>query len=133
MTAATFAHDHEPHRSGKLIYLDRGLAWLLILSACLHSYGAYLGYGFMTPAQFWAWVASVAIVLIAALSLLRVNRPGDRGIAWVAFAGSVAWTFAALVFGAVLMGYILDPRALINAIEAAALAAFSLRDALGLR
>jgi hypothetical protein len=69
------------------------------------------------------------VVLVAALNLLRANRPGDRGLAWVAFGASLSWGFAALAFGAVLVGNILDPRAFINAAEALGLAAFSYRSA----
>jgi hypothetical protein len=76
-----------------------------------------------------ALCGSLAALLVAALNLLRTGRPADRALAWVSCVGSLAWMSAALAFG-VVVGNILDPRAMIHAINAAVLALFSIRTAL---
>ena len=68
--------------------------------------------------------------LLPAVNLLRVNRPGDRGLAWVSAAGCAGWIVIAVWFG-IGMGNILDPRPLIQSMLALALLGFSLRTALG--
>ena len=76
----------------------------------------------------WALSGSLAALLVAALNLMRVNRPGDGSLAWVAAAGSIAWALVAIGFGA-SVGNVFDPRALYHTIAGAALAAFSIRTA----
>ncbi len=109
---------------------DRILGWLLVLSGLLHAFGSWTGYKDSPEILLWALSGSLAALLVAALNLLRANRPTDRPLALVALAGALAWTGIALGFGAVI-GSLLDPRALIHATIAAALAAMSLRTVLG--
>jgi uncharacterized membrane protein YjjB (DUF3815 family) len=78
---------------------------------------------------FWSLCAALLTLLVAALNLLRVTRPSDRPLAWISFAGSLAWAVAAITAG-VLLGNIFDPRPLMHWISAGALACFSLRTAL---
>ena len=109
--------------------IDRIFGWLLVASALLHAWGSWMGYATQPETLLWSLSGSLAALLVAALNLLRVNRSQDRGLAWVCVAGSVAWAVVAIAFGR-LMGSVLDPRALIHAVIALALAGFSLRGAL---
>jgi hypothetical protein len=77
----------------------------------------------------WSLSGTLAGLLLASLNLLRTGRPGDRALAWVSFAGCLGWIAVALGFG-VASGNVLDVRALTHAINAAVLAALSLRSAL---
>ena len=105
--------------------LDRGLAWLLVLGGMGHAIGSWTGYRKSPETLLWALSGSVAALLLASLNLLRVGRPHDRPLAWVCFGGCLAHIGVALGFGTVI-GNVFDPRALISAIDAAALAALSL-------
>jgi hypothetical protein len=109
--------------------LDRVFAWILVLGGVLHGVGSYLGYRHEPMTMFWALSATQLTLLIAAVNLLRLERPGDRPLAWIAFAGSLAWAVGACVFGA-LIGNVFDPRALVHGVSALGLAAFSLKAAL---
>jgi len=109
--------------------VDRICAWILVLGGLLHGVGSYLGYKHEPMTMFWALNGTQLALLIAAVNLLRVARPGDRPLAWIAFASSLAWAIGACVFGA-LMGNVFDPRALTHGLTALALAAFSLKAAL---
>jgi uncharacterized membrane protein YgdD (TMEM256/DUF423 family) len=106
------------------------LGWLLVLSGLLHAFGSWTGYRNSSETLLWALSGSLAALLVAALNLLRVNRPADRPLALVALAGALAWTGIALGFGAVISNA-LDPRAVIHAVIAVALAGMSLRTVLG--
>ncbi len=106
--------------------VDRGLAWLLVLGALGHLFGSWSGYRQQPETLVWALSGSLAALLVAAINLLRVGRPHDRGLATVCLAGSVAWTAVALGFGSAI-GNVLDPRVLMHAVTAVLLAAMSLR------
>jgi hypothetical protein len=106
--------------------LDRVLGWLLVVGGLLHGLGSWRAYHNSPELLLWALSASLAALLLAALNLLRAGRPNDRPLAWVSLGGCVAWTAVALGFGQVI-GNAVDPRALIHAINAAALAAMSVR------
>jgi hypothetical protein len=108
--------------------LDRLFGWLLVLGAILHSGGSFVALRGNPGVLVWALAGSLAALLVAALNLLRVNRPGDRSLARVAAAGSIAWTLVAIGFGA-SVGNVFDPRALYHTIAGAVLAAFSIRTA----
>jgi len=109
--------------------VDRSLGWLLIVGTLLHAYGSYLAYAFLTPTLVWAWSGSVAGLLLGAINLLRVNRPYDRSLAWVAFFGCVAWLAITCAFAATLPNPF-DFRPIYHVVVGAGLAAFSLRTAL---
>jgi hypothetical protein len=110
--------------------VDRVFGWLLVLGGILHSVGAVAALKATPGALVWPLAGSVAAFLLAALNLMRVNRPGDRTLAWVSAAGSIAWFGVAMGFGA-SVGNFLDPRGLYHAIVAAVLAGFSIRTAVG--
>lgn len=55
-----------------------------------------------------------------------VGRATDRPLAWVCLAGCLAWIAVAVGFGAVI-GNVFDPRAVMHALNAAVLAAMSIR------
>ena len=74
----------------------------------------------------WALSASFAVLLLAAVNLLRAGRRGDRALGWISFAGCVVWIGFVLWFGA-LIGNMLDFRPLINLVITLVLAIFSLR------
>ncbi len=106
--------------------LDRVFGWLLVVGGLLHAFGSWTAYH-TAPAQLlWAWSGSLAALLLATLNLLRAGRPDDRPLAWVSLAGCLAWIVVAVSFGKVI-GNVLDPRAVIHALNAAALAAMSVR------
>ena len=106
--------------------LDRAFGWLLVLGGLLHGYGSWAAYR-STPEQLlWAWSGSLAALLLAALNLLRVGRRADRPLAWVCLGGCLAWIAVAVGFGAVIEN-VFDPRAVIHALNAAVLAAMSIR------
>lgn len=110
--------------------LDRIFGWLLFLGGIGHGLGSLRAYGHSPELLLWAECATLAVWLLAALNLLRAGRPADHTLAWVSFAGCLGWLIAAVAFGR-LIGNMLDFRALINLILALALAAFSLRTAMG--
>ena len=111
-----------------MVTVDRGFGWLLVVGALLHAFGSWSGYRDEPETLVWALAGTVAALLLAALNLMRVGRPGDGVLAWVCVAGSIAWVAVALCFNAAI-GSILDPRGLIHAVNAAVLAGFSIRTA----
>lgn len=106
--------------------LDRTFGWLLVVGGLLHAVGSWRAFHNDPPQLLWALSGSLAALLVAALNLLRAGRPSDRPLAWVSFAASMAWVAVAVGFGAVI-GHLTDPRAVIHAVNAAVLAALSLR------
>jgi hypothetical protein len=108
--------------------VDRAFGVLLILAAAGHSVGSLQAYH--STELIWALCASLYAVLLAAINLLRVNRPEDRSLAWIAFAGSAVWVIVALAFN-LSIGNAVDPRGLTHAVIAIVLAVFSLRTATG--
>lgn len=112
--------------------VDRAFGWLLVVGGLLHAFGSWSSYGSTPEVLLWALSGSLAALLLAALNLMRVTRPEDQVLAWVCVAGSMAWIVVAIAFG-VVVGNVLDPRALIHTVNAAVLAAFSIHTALRAR
>ena len=108
--------------------IDRAFGGLLFLAAAGHTLGSVQAY--RSTELIWALCASLFAVLLAATNLLRVNRPEDRSLAWIAFAGSAVWVIVALAFN-LSIGNAVDPRGLTHAVIAIVLAVFSLRVATG--
>ena len=106
--------------------VDRAFGWLLVLGGLLHAVGAWNANHAKPDILLWALTGSLAAFLIAALNLLRVERPHDRPLAWLSLAGSIAWLAVALSVGA-LAGNFLDVRVASNVLNAAVLAAMSIR------
>jgi hypothetical protein len=109
-----------------MITADRVFGWLLVLGGVLHAVGSWTGYKSAPETLVWALSGSLAALLVAALNLLRVGRPNDFELALVSLGGSVAWMAVALGFG-IVIGSIVDPRALIHTLNAMILAGMSLR------
>ena len=106
--------------------LDRLFGWLLVVNGLLHALGAWNANHGKPGVLLWALTGSLAAFLIAAINLLRAERPHDRPLAWLSLAGSIAWLTVALSVGK-LAGHFLDARVVSNALNAAVLAAMSIR------
>ena len=106
--------------------LDRVFGWLLVVGGLLHALGSWMAYRNAPPELLWALSGSLAALLLAALNLLRAGRPQDRPLAWVSLGGCLAWMVVSVSFGRVI-GNVLDRRAVIHALNAAALAVMSWR------
>lgn len=109
--------------------LDRVFGGLMFLGGIGHGLGSYRFYSKDPMTLLWALSFSFAVFLLAGVNLLRVDRPDDRGLAWLCLAGCLVQMGFALSFGR-LIGNELDFRPLVNCIVAASLAIFSLRGAL---
>lgn len=109
---------------------DKIFGWLLLLSSLLHGWGSWMHYHAQPEMLLWAEGAGLAGMLVAALNLMRANRPQDRTLAWVSLLGCLGWLALAVDFGR-LVGSLLDFRAAIHIVLALVLAAMSLRTALG--
>jgi hypothetical protein len=94
--------------------LDRLFGCLLFLGGIGHGIGSYKAYSSDHMTLLWAWSASLAVFLLAAVNLLRAGRNGDRGLAWISWFGR-------------LIGNVLDPRPLGNMLITLVLAIFNLR------
>ena len=110
--------------------LDRILSSLLILGAIGHTLGVSKYYRGQPDPLFWALSATLLVLLVAAINLLRVSRPGDRGLAWLAAGASLAYAGVSVAFGLVIANNIADVRAVSFAAISLALTALSLRGAL---
>jgi hypothetical protein len=108
---------------------DRVLAVLLMLGAVGHTLGSVGFYAGQPVALLWALCASLCIVLIGCMNLLRTWRPGDRALAWLAIAGALAWMVVSVVFG-VLIGRIFDPRVVLFVLICTGLITMGLKDAM---
>jgi hypothetical protein len=71
--------------------VDRLFAWLLVLGGLLHAYGSLKSYEAQTPELVWSLAGSFAAILLAAVNLLRADRPSDRTLAWVSFIACLCW------------------------------------------
>ena len=108
------------------IYLDRFFGGLLALSAAGHTAGTLAFYQWPSEIFVWSLGASLAAFLLAAINLLRVNRPTDRPLAWICLTGSLSWLALVIAFG-VVIGQLLDPRVLMHGVAASGLIAMSVR------
>ena len=106
--------------------IDRVFGVLLGVGGVLHGFGSWMALHTQPGYLIWALSASFAVLLLAAINLLRTVRPGDPALAWICFAGCLTWIGFCLWFGAILHNF-LDFRPLIHIVLAAVLALFSLR------
>lgn len=109
--------------------IERIFAGILILGGLLHGFGSFHMYRNEPMTLLWSLCATLLALLIAAVNLLRVERPGDWPLAWISFAGSLSWAVAAFAAG-LLIHNIFDPRPMMHWVTALALAVFSLRAAI---
>jgi len=112
--------------SGFLRGVDRTLGILLALGAAGHTMGSLKTYSEQPMVLLWALCASVLIVLLGVINVLRVSRPRDAALAWVCAGGLVCWLVAAIIFGK-LVGNVFDFRVIIFAVLSIGLIFFSLR------
>src|ERR1700761_5816511 len=110
--------------------VDRIFGWLMVLGSLGHSMGCLQAYGNKPELLLWSESGTLAGLLVAALNLLRVERPQARGLAWVSFAASLAWLVVVRCFGKVAVNYF-DFRAVIFIIITLVLMVMSLRTAQG--
>jgi peptidoglycan/LPS O-acetylase OafA/YrhL len=110
--------------------IDRVFGALLVLGGLLHGFGSFAAHAWPSDTLVWSLSGSLAALLLAALNLLRVGRPGDRTLAVVSLAGCLGWIAVAVAFGLTL-GNVLDPRPLYHVVVTVVLAGFSLRSAIG--
>ena len=109
--------------------LDRALALLLSLGAIGHTFGSIVAFRDHPAQLLWALCASILIVLVAAINLLRTWRPGDRLLACLAAMGTVCWLVVSVAFG-VIINNLSDLRVVVFAILSIGLIIFSVKDAL---
>ena len=109
---------------------DRTFCWLLIIGSVLHAFGAVNAYHGEPETLVWALSATLAGLLLAALNLLRIGRPGDRALAWISFAGCLGWLAEGIGLG-MAVGNRLNFRLFTMGMIAIVLAVFSLRSATG--
>ena len=112
--------------------LDRTFGVLLMLGAVGHTLGSFKTYGSRPIELLWALCASLLIVLLGAINLLRANRPGDAALAWICVGGVVCWLACTFTFGH-LVGNLLDFRIVIFAVLSIGLIIFGLRSAVRAR
>ena len=105
---------------------DRVFGWLLVLAGVLHLIGSAVSVRSRPELLVWAQAGGLAVLLVAALNLMRVNRPADRTLAWLSLWGTVGW-LAVVVGVAVTIHNAFDPRVVFNAIVGVALLVFSAR------
>jgi hypothetical protein len=108
--------------------LDRTLAVLLMLGAVGHTLGSLKTYGDQPIVLLWALCASLLVVLLGAINLLRVSRPADAALAWICVGGMVCWLACTLAFGH-LIGNLADFRIVIFAVLSIGLIFFGVRTA----
>jgi hypothetical protein len=106
--------------------VDRTFGWLLVICGLLHTIGPVEAYRSRPETLVWALSATLTILLLAALNLLRIGRPGDKTLAWISFAGCVGWLAIAIAFGAVI-GNIMDLRVVGVGFITVVLAIFSIQ------
>src|SRR3954447_24276891 len=108
--------------------VDRVFSCLLIVASLVHALGSFRAYDSMPEILLWSLSPTVAGLLLAGINLLRAGRPYDYNLAWLSFAGCLAWISIAIAFGP-LIGNLLDFRVLIQGAIALVLAMTSLRTA----
>jgi hypothetical protein len=104
-----------------LTTIDRGLGGLLIIGSLLHGIGSVEAYASQPTTLVWALSATLAGLLLGTINLVRAGRRHDRALTWISVVGCVAWIAQAFAFG-ISIGSPFDPRVLIHAVNAAALA-----------
>ena len=99
---------------------------MLILGAIGRTLGDVKFYRGEPHPLYWA---TLLILLLAGINLLRVDRPDDHGLAWVAAGASAAYVVVFIAFG-FLVDNPLDFRAVSFALVALGLTILGVRGAL---
>jgi hypothetical protein len=110
--------------------VDRVFGWLLVVSGILHGFGSWNAFRNDQMSLLWALSGSFAVILLAAINLLRAERTSDRGLASLSFAGCLVWICFVIWFGR-LIGNVFDFRPLAHLVVTMVLAIFSMRAILG--
>src|ERR1041384_2331540 len=101
--------------------IDLTLGGLMLLGALAHAYGSVMAYPMGSEGMVWSLSAGGFGILLAALNLLRANRPHDRTLAWICAGGCILWALTAAAFGMAIQ-HIFDARVIFHVVVAAALA-----------
>ena len=109
-----------------MIWLDRICACVVLLGAIGHSFGSFAAYSASRETLLWALCGSALAGLVGATNLLRSLRPGDKALAAIALAGTLAWLIASIGFGLVI-GNLADARVIGFAVACIALLFFNLK------
>lgn len=109
--------------------VDRLLSILLALGAAGHTFGVLDYYRAQPDALFWSLAATLLMLLLAAINLLRSWRPADAALAWIAAAGSAGYLVVTICFGR-LIGTLADPRVIMFGLISLGLTAFGVSGAL---
>jgi len=109
--------------------VDRIFGAVLFLGGFGHGAGSYLAYRTQPMTLLWAWSASLAIFLLAAVNLLRSWRPRDRALAWICVLGCLLQAGFVVAFGHLIRN-MLDVRVAVNLILNLGLAAISVQTVL---
>jgi hypothetical protein len=104
--------------------LDRILGWILVVGGLFSAVSYWLAFHSDPARLAWSLFGCLAVLLVAALNLLRVGRPNDRPLAWVSFAASLALVALTIGYGAAMV-HLAD--GLIHAVNAGVLVGMSLR------
>lgn len=110
--------------------VDRTFGWLLIIGSVLHGIGAVDAYRSQPETMLWALSATLAGLLLGAVNVLRIGRPGDRTLAWISFAGCLGWLAGIIGMGIVISNGP-DFRVVTMGLITVVLAIFSFRSARG--
>jgi hypothetical protein len=109
-------------------FWDRIFGWLMVVSALLHCMGTLRAHA-GEDVTLWSLGAGLGELLLAAVNLLRVGRPGDRTLAWVSFVGCLGWLVLIAGFAHLIHSFT-DFRVLIQGVITLVLAVMSARGAL---
>jgi hypothetical protein len=109
-------------------WIDRALSLLLILGGIGHTYGV-LNFYKDPHTLFWSLTATLLILLLAAINMLRTWRTADRALAIIASCGSAAYLVFTYRFGQ-LIGDLTDFRVILFGVLTAGLTLFGLRQAM---
>ena len=106
---------------------DYALSVILIVLSAGHGFvGTLAAEGWDSSTSMWSFSGSVAAWMIAAVNILRVGRPADKGVAMVALLGALSWV-GLMVWLAVVAHMIADIRIWLFISVAAGLSLFSIR------
>lgn len=106
--------------------IDLLFGFLLALGGVAHGVGCWYAYHTQSGLLLWALCASFAVILLAAVNILRAFRQTDRPLAWICLAGCLVWIGFVLWFGR-LLGNMFDWRALTHLILTTVLAVFCIQ------
>ncbi|HTV04532.1 MAG TPA: hypothetical protein VME86_04125 [Acidobacteriaceae bacterium] len=83
-----------------MVWLDRSFSGLLILAGIVHAVDSFHYYSDELT-LLWSVCASLFIILIGVIGLMRASRPGDRALGWICLVSGLAWIAVAVWFGQV--------------------------------